>query len=362
MREGFDAPSRVIDRENHTHTILGCAGVMVFLSMNDSNKSQKSRKSGKRTVDLDRVQKIATIVATVLVPVILAIGGWIIQTSIEHEKVSAADLQTQLQTGIEKQRVALEYVKLAKDILTSDKPSPKELSAWSWRLIDDQSPTKFDAADLQRLIESDAKIPPPVSGGTRPTLSEGLDGFVILVLRTRTERNAQGRSRTVGYYHAFFNGQKLPDLEGMTLESRGPGDNSSPRGTRIEARTYPLFTHEGANYETIGYSANADTSAGPRPAIEIGDTGNRMNILIHPGQGFLTAIGTINLSRPLDGPSSPISYEDSRQRVIALIDAMKEKLGNAFPSQNGAKIPRAWIVIAGEPVDVNSAEAGSPDN
>ena len=44
-------------------------------------------------------------------------------------------------------------------------------------------------------------------------------------------------------------------------------------------------------------------------------------------------------------------FEDSRARVISLIQAMKEKLGDGFPSSNNMVIPNAWIVLADDSQD-----------
>ena len=82
------------------------------------------------------------------------------------------------------------------------------------------------------------------------------------------------------------------------------------------------------------------------------DTGVRAGVLIHPAQGYLWSIGTINLSGPLADASADIEYKDSAQRVIALIEAMKGKLGKDYPPSNNRIIPNAWLVIAGEPPDV----------
>ncbi len=61
------------------------------------------------------------------------------------------------------------------------------------------------------------------------------------------------------------------------------------------------------------------------------------------------SIGTINLSKPLDGASADIDFADSRKRVAALIEAMKDKLGPNFPADNNMPIPNAWLVISNEP-------------
>src|SRR6185369_12262839 len=115
---------------------------------------------------LDKFEQFSKIFATVLVPLVLAIGGWIIQTTVEHDKQEAAKIQADRQSALERerthqqrtleqQRVSLEYVKIAKEILTA-KEAPIELSRWSWLLLNDVAPTKFDREDLKKLIKRSA--------------------------------------------------------------------------------------------------------------------------------------------------------------------------------------------------------------
>jgi hypothetical protein len=328
----------------------------------DPEAGGEARPAPPTRSPLDRLEQLSKIFATALIPVIVALGGWWIQSTVEKDKQRAADLAAEQQRATDLQKVSLEYVKLAKEILASEKPPPKELTKWSWGLIDQMSPRKFDPEDLKNVIANDVRILPPPAPLERapqstPAKPSSLDGFVISVLRARTERR-QGStfSRTVGYYHVFFKGQKLPDLEGMTVERPGPGDNTvvgQQARSRLAAGIYPLYTHAGASrkYATYGYDDSLSPTA-MRPAIRIEDTGVRAGVLIHPAQGYLWSIGTINLSGPLADASADIEYKDSAQRVIALIEAMKGKLGKDYPPSNNRIIPNAWLVIAGEPPDV----------
>ena len=177
----------------------------------------------------------------------------------------------------------------------------------------------------------------------------------MLVSRTRTERRPGAAfARTVGSYRVTLGGEALSGLEGATVETHGPGDNSLAGVTshvRIEAGIYPLYTYGGEKYATLNYETDPGIGKRPWPAIGIGETGTRSGIIIHPAAGYLMSIGTINLSKPLAGPSDNLEFQDSSQRTIALIDAMKEKLSVNFPTTNNERIPNAWIVISGEPTD-----------
>ena len=112
----------------------------------------------------------------------------------------------------------------------------------------------------------------------------------------------------------------------------------------------------GSKYATIGYTQSANQAALRRPGVELLQTGQRSEILIHPGIGFLASVGCINLCKILPDPSEAISFPGSRHRVIAMIDNMQAFLGNQFPTQNGCAIPHAVAIIEGEPSSDTAAQ------
>lgn len=176
-------------------------------------------------------------------------------------------------------------------------------------------------------------------------------GWEMLISRQR-EDNRNGRRRTVGKYKIFHNGQEqsAANLKGTVAETRGPGDNATAgNNRRVKAGRYPLNTQAGSKYVTLNYTRNTNPAAIPRPGIELGNTGNRSEILIHPGRGFLSSIGCINPSKSLPNASEDITFSTSRERTIAIIDDMRSFLGAQFPSRNGKPIPNAFVVIEGEP-------------
>ena len=174
------------------------------------------------------------------------------------------------------------------------------------------------------------------------------EGWEILIQRESVQRR-NGRARTVGTYRVFHDG-KDAGLHGSTAESGGPGDNSKAKNRkRVEAGRYPLATQDGTRYDTYGYREEENPHVKPKPGIELRDTGNRSEILIHPGIGFLASVGCINLCTSLPDADEPISYAGSRRRVIALIEDMKEFLQDTFPAKNGLRIPNAYAMIEGEP-------------
>jgi hypothetical protein len=176
-------------------------------------------------------------------------------------------------------------------------------------------------------------------------------GWELHIVRQEVQkRPSDGKRRTVGKYQVYHDGQPVAGLAGVTAECGGPGNNKvAGCGKRVEAAAYPLWTQDGTKYDTIGYVQNESRSAKPKPGIELKNTGKRQEILIHPGMGFLSAIGCINLATSLPNGAEPISYPGSRRRVIALIDDMRSYLGATFPKHNSKKIPNAQVVIDGEP-------------
>jgi hypothetical protein len=177
-------------------------------------------------------------------------------------------------------------------------------------------------------------------------------GWEMLIQRKSVQKRASdGKPRTVGTYQVFHNGvARTGDLKGTVAESKGPGANKpAGNGRRVEAGTYPISTQGGEKYVTIGYVQNNSTGARPKPGIELNQTGERSEILIHPGQGFLSSVGCLNLCKSLPKATEPIDYIGSRRRVIAVIEDLKDFLDADFPKVNGRKIPRASVVIEGEP-------------
>lgn len=175
-------------------------------------------------------------------------------------------------------------------------------------------------------------------------------GFCIYLKRVRQEKRAGiAHHRTVGDYACHWNGAPVPALTGQIVEREGPGDNTTEvgdnRNRRIRAGTYPLAIQDGTNYKTYGYTAGERI---PKPGLLLGKTRERTAILIHPGKDYLSSIGCLNPTGGLVNATSKIDFPDSRDRVIAIIDAMKAKLGPRFP--RSGTIPDTVIVIEGEPL------------
>jgi hypothetical protein len=170
--------------------------------------------------------------------------------------------------------------------------------------------------------------------------------WVLYIQHLRSEkRPGKSFARTVGTYQVLHNGSAIGSLSGTTVERQGPGDNGSSgkkNHNRIEAGTYPIYTHRTAKYRTAGFVTTGDH---PRPALGIGNTGKRTGILVHPAGEYGSTIGCINLGSALAGPQSNIKLVDSIARVVAVIKDLKSFMGAAFPNAAEAEVPGAYLVI-----------------
>lgn len=187
------------------------------------------------------------------------------------------------------------------------------------------------------------------------------DKWELVIDRTGVQAHpSSGAVRTVGSYRVFHNdtpvesfildGTPIP-LWGTTAESPGPSQNHTPatedNPSRILPKRYPLATSGGPIYKTDGYRDDLVIADG-MPGIELRGTKPRYAILIHPGKNaFLSSIGCINLCTDLPDGTKPIAYADSRRRVIALIEDMRQFLGG-LPGPDQA-IPGASVVIVEAP-------------
>lgn len=228
----------------------------------------------------------------------------------------------------------------------------------TWRPIDPDYAQKIISI-AQRIAPAGGRTTPPASQGGGASGPGVAADVVLRVTRLRAERRRGKGERTASSYQLFADGRPVEGISGMFLESRGPGDNSSDGvrlQTRIRAGTYPLSTHSGASgadgvtkYKTIGFTDDGGVGVRPRPSIRLDGTRSRSGILFHPGDGYLWSIGCLNPSRPLTDANGNMEYADSRTRVIALIEAIREAIGDRFPRRNNQPIPGASIEIIGEP-------------
>jgi uncharacterized FlgJ-related protein len=234
----------------------------------------------------------------------------------------------------------------------------------TWRPGDAQYERKI--LDIVARIASDGR---PTGGtavraGSRPqaggsTASTVVAGVVLQIKRLRAEKRRGKGERTASVYQLFIDGRAVDGIGGMFLESRGPGDNSSTGvqlHTRIKEGRYPLLTHAGSRqvagvtkFKTIGFTSSEVVGAPPMPSIRVGNTKSRTGILIHPGDGYLWSIGCLNPTKSLADANGNMVYADSRKRVIEILDAVRNALGDRFPTGNNEVIRDTTLEVIGEP-------------
>lgn len=206
---------------------------------------------------------------------------------------------------------------------------------------------------LNEWVRNLARSPASRAEAKRPKPGIPPKGFCIHLKRVRQERRpALGHARTVGEYQCYWDGAPIEGLVGQMVERGGPGDNTTEvgdnRDLRIKAGAYRLGIHSGGRYRTYGFNeAEPSYEKIPNPGLLLLDTDERTWILIHPGEDYVKSIGCLNPTTSLADADAPIAFDDSRARVIAIIEAMKARLGPAFP-KSGA-IRDAVIFIEGEP-------------
>jgi hypothetical protein len=160
------------------------------------------------------------------------------------------------------------------------------------------------------------------------------------------------RRRTWGRYQVYHNAVAAPTLSGFMCECVGPGNNAVPdTGLRIEPGRYRLTTQFG-RYRSSGYSEDpSEPGRDPMPAFRLEDSGARTAILVHPGHPpnlYLSSVGCLNPTGPL-AADQDMDFQESRTRVIALIDDLRQFAPDAFEAEINMPIDGAFVVIVGEP-------------
>jgi hypothetical protein len=118
-------------------------------------------------VDWDTAEKISRTFSFAAVPIVVAVGGWL------------------LQRLLQKQSIRRDYVQLAVTILSNAEPSkvPSEIRAWAVDLLNENSPIKLDAGTVERLksgaitlsgfqFVSSRALTPALKGQLEASLSE----------------------------------------------------------------------------------------------------------------------------------------------------------------------------------------------
>lgn len=91
----------------------------------------------------ETVERLARTLSIVAIPVVLGIGGWVIQQRIQNQAVSR------------------DYVQLAVSILKEPESSniDQDMRAWAVQLLNDNSPTRFTPKFTEQLKSGEAQLP-----------------------------------------------------------------------------------------------------------------------------------------------------------------------------------------------------------
>lgn len=187
-------------------------------------------------------------------------------------------------------------------------------------------------------------------------------GWELHVKRLGLQHRAGERTRTYGAYQVFIDGQPVTALSGHICECTGPGDNTAngkKKHLRVHEGRYALSTQFGARYRTTGFTASAKA---PMPGFRLLGTQVRTAVLVHPGHPpklYLSSIGCFNPTKPLKA-GDDMDFKESRARVIAMIDSLKEHDPAAFARNKVGRntpIANAFIVVSGEPMTNVSDDA-----
>jgi hypothetical protein len=125
-----------------------------------------------------------------------------------------------------------------------------------------------------------------------------------------------------------------------------PANDGKALASPLAAGSYPLNSHATEKYRTVGYKTSG---AHPRPAIELGNTEERVGILVHPADGYASTIGCINLAGVLADADSDIELSDSTRRVIDVIGDLKHFEGGLPPNGDGESIPNCFLDVRDPP-------------
>lgn len=91
----------------------------------------------------DTIERLARTLSIVAIPIVLAIGGWVIQQRIQNQAVSR------------------DYVQLAVTILKEPEggKTDPDMRAWAVQLLNDNSPTRFTPKFTEQLKSGETKLP-----------------------------------------------------------------------------------------------------------------------------------------------------------------------------------------------------------
>jgi hypothetical protein len=130
---------------------------------------------------LDKFEQFCKALAIALLPIVLAAGGWWFQTQTQND-------------GVRK-----DYVSLAVSILKEPETAGVDpnLRSWAVELLNKNSPTKFDAATVEKL-ETGKTVLPPTAG-----VAQGQPSQSIRTLTFQSGQKVSGSGKNFSEWYAL---------------------------------------------------------------------------------------------------------------------------------------------------------------
>lgn len=186
--------------------------------MSENNETEKSDAAASPS-KWETAERISRTLSIAAIPVVLAVGGWVIQKRLQDQSVSR------------------DYVQLAVTIL---KEGPKDMNGWAVQLLNDNSPTKFTPEVVKNLSDGSIQLPANFNVGNAPTTAssttpkENAEDWELKGFGSLFDRDAESALQ------AFRNAEKLsPQLHSVSeirklLEQKKAELNSAPKDGRSD--------------------------------------------------------------------------------------------------------------------------------
>jgi hypothetical protein len=135
-------------------------------SPNGSPEVENEKRPAQVPRPLDKLEQISRISIPIMIPVVIALIGFV-----------GNDLLNKRQNFIEQKKIELEYVKIAKDVVSSLKPdTDPRLANWAYQTFFGLSPVKVSSKDVDdlsnRRVPLPSSTPPTVLGGASSSIAD----------------------------------------------------------------------------------------------------------------------------------------------------------------------------------------------
>ena len=129
-------------------------------------KNVNEKKPANAPTLLDKLEQASRISVPIMIPVVVALLGFI-----------GNNLLNARQNIVEQKKIDLEYVKIAKDVVSNLKPDADPLIAsWAYQTLFQLSPVKISQEDIDQLSKNRIPLPssssPTLLGGARSSMTD----------------------------------------------------------------------------------------------------------------------------------------------------------------------------------------------